>query len=325
MDEAEYLANQELLQGANRKANLHNTLAAVAAMANNPAAAAAAKMAAADQQRQYTPKQLGNMGFVLPDSGQFVGSKLYADEKKAAAEEKRAALAATLEAKAEAERIRSEDRAQQRTLMLTIAGMRGQSAREIAELKAAGKGGGSGKQLGAPTINKLSEADNLAASFADLSGGFDDKYGGGKLGIVTSTQNAIGRNFGGDYADQANWWQNYNDQKNIIRNKLFGSALTASEKKAFDEANITEGMDSKEIRRRLAQQQRAAVRARNKLIQNYGGSGYDVSAFDIMPEPEVPLPGQPAKPTAAPTQAPLTAAEQAELIKLRKQLRGDVK
>jgi hypothetical protein len=292
MDDAEYLANQELLQGANRKANLHNTLAAVAAMSNNAGAAAAAKMAAADQQRQYGPQKLGAMGYMLPDTGEFVGSKLYADEKKAAAEEKRSALAASLAAKAEAERIRSEDRAQQRALMLTIAGMKSGDARYKVD-NTPPKGAG-GKTLPAPTINKLSDAEGMAAGFADLAGGFQDQYGGG-YGTMT-VQNFLGKNApNSKYADQSNWWQNYNDQKNLIRNKLFGSALTASEKKAFDDANITEGMSAAEIRKRLGQQHAATVRARNKLVQNYGSSGYDVSGFEVLPEPDYVKPGTPSR------------------------------
>lgn len=292
MDEQEYLANQELLAGANRRGNLHNTLAAVAAMSNNAGAAAAAKMAAADQQRQYGPKQLGTQGFMLPDTGAFVPSKIYTDERDAAREEKKAALAATLAAK-EADSVRrDEDKAQQRALMLTIAGMKSSDSRYKVDNTPAkgGAGAGAGKTLNAPTINKLSEADGLAAGFADLTAGFQDSYGGG-YGSMT-VQNFLGKNMpNSKYADQSNWWQGYNDQKNVIRNKLFGSALTASEKKAFDDANITEGMTPAQIRTKLAQQHAAAVRARNKLIGNYKGSGYDTSAFEDMPVPEHVIPG----------------------------------
>lgn len=136
MDEQEYLDNQQLLAGANRKANLQNTLAAVAAMSNNPGAAAATKMAAADAQRQYSPKALGNQGYMMPETGAFVPSKIYVDEKNAAREEKRSALAATLEAKLErqdrdlAYRVdrdadRNDQKERDRALRSTLAAMRG--------------------------------------------------------------------------------------------------------------------------------------------------------------------------------------------------------
>jgi hypothetical protein len=292
MDEQEYLANQELLAGANRRGNLHNTLAAVAAMSNNAGAAAAAKMAAADQQRQYGPKQLGNQGFMLPDTGAFVPSKIYVDEKNAAAEEKRNALAATIAAQKERDTQRAADKAsegeRQRTLLLTIAGMRSADSRYKVDNAPAKNA--AGKTLGASTINQLSEADGLAAGFSDLTSGFQDSYGGGYGSMAV--QNFLGKNMpNSKYADQSNWWQGYNDQKNVIRNKLFGSALTASEKKAFDDANVTEGMTATQIRTKLAQQHAAAVRARNKLIDNYKGSGYDTSAFEDMPVPEHVIPG----------------------------------
>ncbi len=299
MDEQEYLANQQLLAGANKRANLHNTLAAVAAMSNNPGAAAAAKMAAADAQRQFAPQRLGTQGYMLPENGAFVPSKIYADEKAAARDEKAATLAATLAAKREAEALRLEDkqaaREQAATLAKTLASMRGGFAMDLQGLRNEGRGKGkggdsAGKTLPATTVNKLSEADNLAAGFGDLTAGFQDSYGGGygAMGV----QNFLGKNMpNSKFADQSNWWQGYNDQKNVIRNKLFGSALTASEKAAFDAANIVEGMTPAQIRTKLGQQHAAAVRARNKLIANYGGSGYDVSGFDAMDEPKAALPG----------------------------------
>jgi len=321
MDAQEYLANQELLAGSTRRANLQNTLAAVAAMSNNAGAAAAAKMAAADQQRQYAPKQLGNQGFMLPDTGAFVPSKIYTDEREAAREEKKATLAATLAARQEQQTrdlaARSERDANQRALMLTIANMRSGDARYRVD-NAPTKAAPAGKTLPAPTINKLSEADGLTAGFADLTAGFQDSYGGGygTMGV----QNFLGKNVpNSKFADQSNWWQGYNDQKNLIRNKLFGSALTASEKKAFDDANITEGMTALQIRTKLAQQSEAAVRARNKLINNYKGSGYDTSGFEEMAVPDAPVPGGRAV-SGRVTETPLSAAEQAELAALRAKL-----
>jgi hypothetical protein len=303
MDDQEYLANQQLLAGANQRANLHNTLAAVAAMSNNPAAAAAAKLAAADQQRQYSPTRLGNQGFMLPDTGAFVPSKIYKDEQTAAREERRNALAASLAAKADIDANRSADKEQQRALLLTIAGMRSADSRY--KVDNAPAKGGAAKTLPAQTVTKLSDADGAANALGDLTNGFQDQYGGGKLGAVVSIQNALGRNMGDSkYADQANWWQNYNDQKNLARNKLFGSALTAPEKAAYDAANITEGMDAATIRTRLGQQHAAAVKARNKLVQNFGTAGYDTSGFEDLPVPNYTKPGAPRNPASNAVAAP---------------------
>ena len=309
MDDLEYQQNQALLAGANQRASQHDILAAVAAMANNPGAAAAAKMAAANAQRQFAPTRLGNQGFMLPDTGAFVPSKIYKDEQEAAREAKKSALQATIEARAAQEAQRQADReaarADRSSLALTLAGMNNQGRMDLAQLRSELKGAPAakpGKSLPPATINKLSEAENLSNGFGELASGFQDKFGGG-YGTMTA-QNFLGKTLGVDaYADQANWWQNYNDQKNLIRNKLFGSALTASEKSAYDAANITEGMSAKEIRTRLGQQHAATVRARNKLIANFGKGGYDTTGFEEMPEPEHTKPGAPRAATPQPAAA----------------------
>lgn len=73
----------QAFQGANTNAHQYDQLAAIMQMANNPGAAAAAKMSATNAQNQYKPLSLGQQGFALPASGEFVSSPMYEDEKEA--------------------------------------------------------------------------------------------------------------------------------------------------------------------------------------------------------------------------------------------------
>lgn len=186
---------------------------------------------------------------------------------------------------------REAQAAEGRALRLTIAGMADQRAAAKDAAKAEGKA--AGKTLPGGEVRKLTEAEGLTGTFGDLASGFKPELAG--TPGLAPLQNTVGKYFGAGYEAQSNWWQNYNDQKNLVRNKLFGSALTASEKAAFDAANISEGMDAKQIKIRLAQQHRAAVKAYNKLKGNFGRAGYDVSNFEDLLEPAAELPG------AAPT------------------------
>ncbi len=77
--------------------------------------------------------------------------------------------------------------------------------------------------------------------------GFDDNFAGQPLGLG-ELRNSIGRTFGGGPQQQAEWWQDYQTKKNITRNNLFGSALTATEKGEFEKADINPSMDPKVIR-----------------------------------------------------------------------------
>lgn len=299
------------LRGANQAANRFNTLAAVTAMSNNEGAAQAAQLAARNAQSQNKPISLGAQGFALPSTGEFISSPMYEDEREAvrqatrtAAAEKTAAAREAMERRLEYQRDRDE---QARALRLTLAqiGQSGANARQSERLDAKqATAAAGGKVLPASNVEKLSKKQGTAQAMADLAGTFKDDFAGTPL--LAGTQNTLGR-FGlsDKYKDQSNWWQNYQEQTNQIRHELFGSALTAPEKKSFEEATIVPGMASTEIKRRLAQQHRATTSAYNKLKKNFGAAGYNMGQFEDMAEPGVtPLPGQPATNAPAGLQLP---------------------
>lgn len=291
-------------------ANRLNILAAVAQMANNPGAAKAAELAQGAQVSQYRPYQMGNQGFALPGQGEFVSSPMYEEEQDAARTAKATALAQTLalrkqladkaaedkrlleQEKADRKQELEQEKAERRREMLTMTleGRR-QLAALTAGLKASDKK--DGKTLPAGEIRRITDKETIANGFGDLVESFKPEFAG--TAGLAPLENTLGKyqplGIGKSYGDQSNWWQNYNDRKNMIRHELFGSALTASEKAAFDAANINEGMEPSEINRRLRQQHASVVKAYNKLKNNMGRGKYDVSGFEDITEPSVPLPG----------------------------------
>lgn len=130
-------------------------------------------------------------------------------------------------------------------------------------------------------INALTEAGSTYEDFRRLSGSFDDGYGGFISDTAGNAANWSGRNLPGTgFAESAQWWQDYQNQKNIVRNKLFGSALTATEKGEFDKANITPGMQPTTIRANLQLQHDAALRAAKKLAQVQVLQGYSPDVIE---------------------------------------------
>ncbi len=143
-------------------------------------------------------------------------------------------------------------------------------------------------------IKELASTGETATSFIRLSTNFKDEFGGKGSAFIGDIQNTIGRNLGAGKGDQADWWQDYQNQKNIVRNKLFGSALTATEAAEFDKANINPGMKPEIIRKNLSRQKAAAIRAAKKLSGAYRTGGYNeeqinealgLSAADLADEP----------------------------------------
>ena len=134
-----------------------------------------------------------------------------------------------------------------------------------------GKKAAGGKPLPTSTVGQLADAAAQAQDVQRLVSTFKDEFAGQP--IVGNLKNLAGRTFG-DQSGQSQWWQDYQNQKNIIRNKLFGAALTQTEKAEFDKANISPSMAPSEIRANLARQEMAARRAVEKLAKAYGAGGY---------------------------------------------------
>jgi len=132
--------NSDAFQQANQMAYRYSPLAAIAAMANNPGVAAAAKQADTDAQSQYKPLSLGQTGFALPGSGQFVESPMYMQEKQMARDQTMAMLQQTLamrqaeiDQRAEANRNSVEQRAEAAQQHYALGGIMAQIAQQRAD------------------------------------------------------------------------------------------------------------------------------------------------------------------------------------------------
>ncbi len=160
------------------------------------------------------------------------------------------------------------------------------------------------KDLPTGVVKDMNEKGSHLEDFTRLNTGFKDEYGGFKTAFAGDAVNAIARNTGIGNEERSTWWQDYQNQKNIVRNKLFGSALTATEKTEFDKANIHPGMTPGTIRANLALQHDASRRAAAKLVNTYVKMGYSqdqIEAATGMPLSDLQAPAP--KPAPAPAAA----------------------
>lgn len=156
------------------------------------------------------------------------------------------------------------------------------------------------KSLPPAAINSLSEVGATAQDFSRLKSSFKEGFGGYGASMLGEIANTYQRNIGGDETGRAQWWQDYQTQKNVIRNRLFGSALTATEKAEFDKAMINPGMTDDTIKKNLARQEAIALRAARKLAEAYTKGQYDpdqvegalgMSLKELESAPAVPAAG----------------------------------
>lgn len=152
-------------------------------------------------------------------------------------------------------------------------------------------------------VERMAKQADIGTNLVDMTGSFQDKYAGNTItgGLETLAGRIGGERVGLADEGQADWWQQYDRQKNEVRNALFGSALTPSEQTAFEKADINPRMDPKRIRANLAMQQQIIRRGLARRADVYRKQGFDPDAIEAA----TMIPGGSAAPAAA---APAPAA-----------------
>lgn len=149
------------------------------------------------------------------------------------------------------------------------------SQRAISAAKGESKGT---RVLPSPEREKLTTAGGRYGEIERLSSGFQDDYGGFGAGWVGDAANTIARNSPGD-SPRANWWQGYQSLKNVVRNDLFGAALTATEKAEFEKADINPGMSPATIRANIDRQKAILQGAIRRRSRSLAADGYNADAI----------------------------------------------
>lgn len=165
------------------------------------------------------------------------------------------------------------------------------------------------RPLSRPVINDLTEKGEAAYKTRELAESFRDEYGGWKGRAFGDAANYAARTFGVGDTTASEWWQNYNRQKNVTRNKLFGSALTSKESGEWEKADVNPGMEPEAIKANLAIQRAATERAARKLARVYMRQGASPELIEealgfSLEELEVAPPSSAAPQDAAITPAP---------------------
>lgn len=149
------------------------------------------------------------------------------------------------------------------------------------------------RKMSITDISKLSEEGQKFATLSSVHDKFEDRFGGYLPGTGDISMKA-GRYLpeglaGKDRAEGAAFWQEYDRYKNVVRNELFGSALTVGETKAFAQADIDPSMQPAQIRKNLARQKDLYQTAIKRKADAAITSGYDpkaiYQAYGVNPPP----------------------------------------
>lgn len=140
------------------------------------------------------------------------------------------------------------------------------------------------RQFSVSDVTKLGDESSKFSSLTGFVETFKPEYSGYRAKFVGDTVNAAGRYLpkgvvGNDIAEGASWWQAYDRFKNVVRNDLFGSALTKPEIKAFEQADVNPGMEPAQIETNLKRQQQIATNGLKKKANALIQSGYSPEAI----------------------------------------------
>ena len=140
-----------------------------------------------------------------------------------------------------------------------------------------------GKPINFGDSTKLAEKATGVDKLVDLYDTFKPEY----AGYGTNAAGEIAVFAAGKQSDEKSvalyqWWQNYQNNVNKVRNDLFGSALTAPEKAEFEKAMVTKGMNSAQAQKNLQRQAEEAVKAYEKLEKTLRSQGFSKAALDAL-------------------------------------------
>jgi len=150
---------------------------------------------------------------------------------------------------------------------------------EAAAAKAQATGG---KPLPKSLYDTLENTTSTLNTMLNLTGTYRDDFFGKGTGWLGDMQNWIKERTGDpQYADQVSWWKQYNSMVGIVRNKLYGSALTETEKQLWDKTDINPGTNPAQARANL---ERRLQIFQNALARHSGAASsvYNKDEIDAL-------------------------------------------
>ncbi len=139
------------------------------------------------------------------------------------------------------------------------------------------------KEFSYTDTSKLADEGGKFTSVNRFVDNFKDSYGGALPG-TGDAQNWLRRTLPDGMITQeareaGTYWQEYDRYKNVVRNDLFGSALTATEKSAFERADINNSMSPAAIKANLKVQKDILEGAMKRKANSLIASGYNPQAI----------------------------------------------
>jgi len=136
-----------------------------------------------------------------------------------------------------------------------------------------------GKPLPSTQEKIITQENDTLSALIRANSTFRNDYAGNT--VTGNLENTVQGLFGGFGSEgQRDWWAAWRATDNVIRNGLFGSALTPGEKAAYEATTINPRMDPAEIRRNMTRRLEIAKIGVRRLRETALANGYSREAVD---------------------------------------------
>jgi len=141
------------------------------------------------------------------------------------------------------------------------------------------------KPLSAPMMKDLEKKAEGYEQMKRLNNSFDKSFAGDYSDMIGELKNYAGRKLGDD-TGRSQWWQDYQDYTNKVRNDLFGAALTETEKGEFLKQMVTPGMNPEQAKQNLKRQHELTEKAIKRTTSVLAKGNYSADQISEYYTPE---------------------------------------
>jgi len=207
---------------------------------------------------------------VLAKMSQELGQQGYPREAMQLMEQAKAAVATRMKAEQAAEQAQF-DRSKE------VLGMEKTQA-DIDKIRKEAEGG-QGDPLSDKAITEFRDIANEVNNFKRLNSNAKESYFQLSRPVIDAARFGIGTE---NTKEAQLWWADYDKFLSMVRNKLYGSALTESEIKNFKKAIVTELTSPEQAMKMLKTQQELANIGYKKLQKLYKAQGKSTAGLDAL-------------------------------------------
>jgi hypothetical protein len=137
-----------------------------------------------------------------------------------------------------------------------------------------------GRAIPLGAVEKIGERVAIRDNLGRALNTFQDNFAGNTL--TGEAENWAQALTGAGTPGQRDWWANFRDTDNLIRNQLFGSALTEHEKKAYEATTIAPKMSPTVIRQNLVRRNEIVRKALERQKRVMLANKYDPDAVEEL-------------------------------------------